>query len=43
MSETLTFIENAGFSEVDYLKFFLKGFWIIGYLMRPHVVGYAVK
>lgn len=43
MRETLTFIENAGFSEVDYLKFFLKGFWIIGYLMRPHVVGYAVK
>jgi len=41
--ETWTFLDNAGFSSVCYEKFYLNELMLIAYLMRPHIVGYAVK
>lgn len=41
--QTWTFLDNAGFSQVHYEKFLMSGLRVIGYLMRPHIVGYAVK
>ena len=41
--ETWTFLGNAGFSSVCYEKFYLNELMLIAYLMRPHMVGYAVK
>ena len=41
--ETWTFLDNAGFSNVHYQKFYLNELMVIAYLMRPHIAGYAVK
>lgn len=41
--ETWTYINNAGFTSVWYEKFSLEQLPVMAYLMRPHLVGYAIK
>ena len=41
--ETWTYLDSAGFTSVCYEKFILEELMVIAYLMRPHLVGYAIK